>query len=249
MPDRAIGEHTRPFRADSEFCRCLDKLPVGAYVCDAEGHIVYFNRAAAQVWGREPKLRDAADRFCGSLCQYDAEGQRVRHDESWMALALRDNREYVGRELVIERSDGSRITVLAHANPIHDETGRVVGAVNVLVDIHEREKAAEAIREAHETAEALNRAKDQFLATLSHELRTPLSPVTMTLAAMEADPDLPAKFREDVTLMRRNIELESRLIDDLLDVSRVISGKLHLDRRTIGMHSKLRHVIHNCVSA
>lgn len=234
--------------AQADFCRCLDKLPVGAYICDVDGKITYCNPAAVKMWGRQPRLHSASDRFCGSLKLFDVEGKPIRHEDCWTGLALRNGREYAGEEVVVERPDGSRLTLLAHATPIRNDEGDIIGVVNVMVDIHEREKAAEATRAAHEAAAALNRAKDQFLAALSHELRTPLSPVTMTLAAMEADPDLPLKFREDVTLMRRNIELESKLIDDLLDVSRVISGKLNLEPRQLRMHAKLRHVIQNSVS-
>jgi PAS domain S-box-containing protein len=74
-------------------------------------------------------------------------------------------------------------------------------------------------------AETSGHAKDKFLAILSHELRTPLAPVVMTIHAIEADPDLPVKFREDLAMVRRNIDLEVKLIDDLLDLSRVTNGK------------------------
>src|SRR3954453_6720050 len=87
-----------------------------------------------------------------------------------MALALRDEADYHGHEIVVERPDGSRRTALAHANAIRDERGRLLGAVNVLVDITERKRGEEAIREA-------DRRKSQFLAMLSHELRNPLAPL------------------------------------------------------------------------
>jgi signal transduction histidine kinase/CheY-like chemotaxis protein len=95
-------------------------------------------------------------------------------------------------------------------------------------------------------ADAANSAKDRFLAVLSHELRTPLSPVVMSLAAMEEHPGLPASLRDDVALIRRNIDLEVKLIDDLLDMSRVTNGKLHLQRRSTAVHDLLRHVFQIC---
>ena len=97
-------------------------------------------------------------------------------------------------------------------------------------------------------AEAAVRAKDHFLAALSHELRTPLSPVVLTVAAMESDPDLPARFRKSVAMIRRNVELETRLIDDLLDLNRVTSGKMHLQVQPTRMHMVLTQAIQTCAS-
>jgi PAS domain S-box-containing protein len=125
----------------------------------------------------------------------------------------------------------------------------------VFNDITER-KNLERQRElllAHEEAlrkeaEAAVRAKDHFLAALSHELRTPLSPVVLTVAAMESDPDLPVRFRKNVAMIRRNIELETRLIDDLLDLNRVTSGKMHLQVQPTRMHTVLTLAIQTCAN-
>jgi PAS domain S-box-containing protein len=126
-----------------QFRRLLEKLPVGAYACDPEGHITCYNRQAVQLWGRAPRLNDPVDRYCGSYGLYAPDGSPIAHDRCWMALALRTGREYSEREIVIERPDGRRLTVLANATPIHDEFGRLVGAVNVLVDVSDCKKRAE----------------------------------------------------------------------------------------------------------
>ena len=123
-----------------EFRWLLEKLPIAAYVCDADGLITYFNSRAAEVWGREPKLNDPAERFCGSARLFATDGSPVSHDECWMALALRDGVDYNGHEIVIERPDGTRLTGLAHVNALRDEAGRVRGAVNVVVDITDRKR-------------------------------------------------------------------------------------------------------------
>ncbi len=161
---------------------------------------------------------------------------------------MKNNREYIGEEIIIERPDGTRLMVLAHASPIHDEVGQLTGALNILVNIDERRQAEEAIRQARDAAESLNRAKDRFIAVLSHELRTPLCPVLMTLSAMEDDPDLHPKFREDLAVIRKNLELETSLIDDLLDVSRVINGKLRLHMQPVRIHDLLEDVVQSCQS-
>ena len=105
------------------------------------------------------------------------------------------------------------------------------------------ERAAVALREAKEQAESANRAKDTFLAVLSHELRTPLTPVVLTVAALEIDPSMHFKFRDDLAMVRRNIDLEVKLIDDLLDLSRITSGKLRLELQGVRVHDLLTHVL------
>src|SRR4051812_40141784 len=88
---------------ESRFRRLLDNLPIGAYTCDADGLITSFNQPAAEFWGREPKLNDPADRFCGSLKMLTSDGTPIPHKECWMALALRDGKGYNGLECTIER--------------------------------------------------------------------------------------------------------------------------------------------------
>ncbi len=99
------------------------------------------------------------------------------------------------------------------------------------------------MNEAKEAAETANRAKDRFLAVLSHELRTPLAPVVTAVALLEMTADLPPEVRDYLGMIRRNIALETRLIDDLLDLSRVISGKLRLDRRPTRLNDLVEHVM------
>src|SRR5262245_56118266 len=105
---------------ETEFRRLLERLPAGAYTCDRDGLITYFNHHAVQLWGRAPKLNDATDRYCGSFKLFSADGVPIRHDQCWMALAIEHRQEYNGHEIIIERASGQRLTVLAHANPIHD---------------------------------------------------------------------------------------------------------------------------------
>lgn len=110
----------------------------------------------------------------------------------------------------------------------------------------ERERLLAAEQTARADADAANAAKDQFLAVLSHELRTPLSPVLMALSGMESDRTLSADARADVEMIRRNIDLEVRLIDDLLDLSRVRNGKLRMHPQPAAVHPLLRDVAEIC---
>jgi CheY-like chemotaxis protein/nitrogen-specific signal transduction histidine kinase len=96
-------------------------------------------------------------------------------------------------------------------------------------------KLVEELKGSQEALKEANRLKDRFLAGLSHELRTPLTPVLMAVAAMEANGDLPATARDDLALIRRNIELETRLIDDLLELSCIASGKFTLRTQQVDL--------------
>jgi signal transduction histidine kinase/ActR/RegA family two-component response regulator len=124
---------------------------------------------------------------------------------------------------------------------MRDADGAAYGIFVHGVDVTDHVRAREALEQA-------SRAKDQFLAVLSHELRTPLTPVVMTVAALEHAPELPPKFRDDLAMVRRNVELESKLIDDLLDLSRVTAGKLPLHPQPVRVHGLIRHVADSCRS-
>src|SRR4051794_11846191 len=95
-------------------------------------------------------------------------------------------------------------------------------------------------------AQAANLAKDQFLATLSHELRTPLTPVLAVISSLEHDARLPPPVQESLAMVRRNVELEARLIDDLLDLTRIARGKLELSRRPTDLRQVLDEAVEIC---
>ncbi|MDB6006470.1 MAG: domain S-box, partial [Prosthecobacter sp.] len=135
--------------------------------------------------------------------------------------------------------DGRRLPVSLTLSLIHGPGGTIVGASKIVRDITDRKKAENELRESKERAEAASRAKDDFLAALSHELRTPLTPVLMMATALGDDPTLPAAVREQLAMMRRNVELEARLIDDLLDLTRINRGKLVIAPVTADVHQLL----------
>ena len=121
--------------------------------------------------------------------------------------------------------------------PVGD--GNVVWT-GVLYDITDRKQAEEDLKAAKAAAEDANCAKDQFIAILSHELRTPLTPALAALSLLRRDVRLAQDVRDDLEMVGRNIELEVRLIADLLDVSRIISGKLHLEKCPVDVAVAIR---------
>ena len=221
---------------DPEFCHLLEALPAGAYTCDPDGLITYFNAHALELWGRAPRLNDPADRFCGSFKLFATDGTAIPHDDCWMARALRTEREFNGHEIVIERPDGERRTVLAHANPIRDAAGNVLGAVNVLVDITDRRHADDAARTA-------DRSKTEFLAILAHELRNPLAPIRNAVQILNREGALAAESQWALSAIERQVRQMARLIDDLVDVARITSNRLELRKEHIDLAAVLRAAI------
>jgi signal transduction histidine kinase/ActR/RegA family two-component response regulator len=222
--------------SEVRFRGLLEKLPAGAYTCDPTGLITYYNQHAVQLWGRSPSLNDPADRFCGSFKLYAIDGSPISHDQCWMALALKNCLEYNGHEIIIERPDGQRRTTLAYANPINDETGRLIGAVNVLVDISDRKRAEDALKEA-------DRSKNEFLATLAHELRNPLAPIRAAVKILQLKAKPTPESQSALDVIDRQTRQMTRLIDDLLDIARITSNKLELRRERIELRDVLNAAV------
>jgi PAS domain S-box-containing protein len=139
--------------------------------------------------------------------------------------------------------DGRLINVSVTISPVRDETGRIIGASKIARDITEQKRLQRELEEAKESAEAANRAKDHFLSVLSHELRTPLTPVLAAVSLIEQDPAIPTPLAEQLRMIRRNIETEARLVDDLLDLTRIARGKVQLHHEVLDAHAIVRHVV------
>jgi signal transduction histidine kinase len=107
-------------------------------------------------------------------------------------------------------------------------------------------RAEEEQHRARTAAESASAAKDKLLATVSHELRNPLNPIMLAASAMETDPRLPGDFLEDIVMIRRNVNLEMRLINDLLDVARFVTGKMNLKRAVVHLHQPLAAALDVC---
>jgi PAS domain S-box-containing protein len=117
----------------------LDALPAAVYLADAEGRITYYNEAAAGLWGHRPKL--GTDQWCGSWRLYRPDGRLLPHDECPMAIALKEGRPIRGIEAIAERPDGTKVRFLPYPTPLRDASGKLIGAINLLVDITERHEA------------------------------------------------------------------------------------------------------------
>jgi PAS domain S-box-containing protein len=117
----------------------LEALPVAVYTTDADGRITFYNRAAAELWGHHPEL--GSSQWCGSWRLYWPDGRPLPHGECPMAIALKEGREVRGVEAIAERPDGTRVRFQPYPTPLRDSSGRLIGAINLLMDITERHDA------------------------------------------------------------------------------------------------------------
>jgi PAS domain S-box-containing protein len=220
---------------ESEFRQLADAMPQIVFMARPDGHVDYFNRR----WYEYTGLPEGEVGFESWRQVHTAEGLR-RVMEVWPE-ALRTGQPYQ-IEYPLRRHDGQFRWHLGRALPVLDERGRVVRWFGTNTDIHDQrellrrnEELLDAERAARAEAERVSRMKDEFLATLSHELRTPLNAILgwaqilRTTLPAEAEGDL----GEGLEIIERNARAQTQIIEDLLDMGRIISGKVRLDVRPI----------------
>jgi PAS domain S-box-containing protein len=233
-------------RESKERYRTLFELaPVAVYSCHASGVIRDYNQLAVQLWGRKPVPGDTDERFCGSFKLYRPDGSFMPHEQCPMGDVLSGKVPGVrDGEVVIERPDGSRVIVIVNIAPVTDERGEITGAINCFYDVTERknlERERETLlaneRASRIEAEEANRSKDIFLATLSHEVRTPLHAMLGWATILRKKHCTEQEVREGAEVIERNCRAQSQLLDDVLEVSRIVSGKLRLEPKPCDLAS------------
>ena len=225
--------HSQAALCESEvrFRTVADAAPVIIWLADHDRIFDYLNKAWLDFTGHsfDEEIHSA---WAERLHQDDLERCLETYHRSFEA------REPFEMEYRLRHHSGEYRWLLDRGIPRITSKGTFEGYIGAGIDIHAQKEAAETIRRANESA---SRAKDQFLAMLSHELRTPLTPVLMLASAMEMSPDLAPQTREDCAMIRKNIELEARLIDDLLDLTRITQGKMVLCFENIDPHPLIEH--------
>jgi len=241
----------------------IEASPLAICALDPEGRVRIWSPAAERIFGWS--RREVLGRVIPTL-------PIERQDE--LMLHMRETfagRPLQGLEAVRQRKDGTLVDVALWTALLRNPRDEPEWLLAVIADIGDRKRAEEALRlreeelrqalisdltdrkraeeelrTAKQAVEAASQAKDQFLAVLSHELRTPLTPVLASLSTLEARGSLGGDLRDGLAMIRRNVELEARLIDDLLDLTRVARGKLELHAQRIDVWEILNHAIHIC---
>jgi PAS domain S-box-containing protein len=221
--------------SEARFRNMSNHSPMMLWVSDASGWCTHLNERWFEFTGQTPETglgagwRQAIHPTDLPLVDAVFHDGTARHESFRIEFRLR-------------RRDGTYRWALVVASPRFSETGEFLGFIGSVIDIQERKETEIALREAKEQAEKALRAKDNFLAQLSHELRTPLTPVLMTAAALREDESLPAAVRQQLGMIERNVALEARLIDDLLDLTRITHGRLELRPEACDLHLLLHLV-------
>ena len=243
-PDRLRGE------AQARLAAIVESSDDAIVSKSLEGNVTSWNKGAERIFGWTAE--EMIGRPITTIIPHD------RLDEEPQILArLRAGERVDHFETIRQAKDGSFIHVSVTISPIRDGSGRIVGASKVARDITPQkryqqdleaargaaEDARRAAEQAKEAAEAANRAKDHFLSVLSHELRTPLTPVLGAISMMEQDVTVPAHLAAQLQMIRRNVETEARLVDDLLDLTRIARGKVRLHFEVVDAHAVLRNVV------
>lgn len=207
------------------------QMPGGLVIADATGRPVFANDKANAILGfpvTERRTREELDALL------HADGRPLAKEDYPLVRAL-EGESISEQEILLRQGDGRQRVLAASAAPVHDVDGRLMGAVAAFTDITARKEAEKERHElldreqqARTEAEIANRSKDEFLAMLGHELRNPLAPIRTALQLMRLRGD--SALMTERVIIERQVEHLVRLVDDLLDVSRITSGKVELRR-------------------
>jgi PAS domain S-box-containing protein len=169
----------------------LDRLPIGVYLCDRDGLIVRFNRRAVELWGRAPMIGDPAERYCGSIRLRLPTGALLPRSECPVVDVLRTGVAVRSQEVVVERPDGSRVTVMVDIDAVRDEAGEIVGAINCFRDVTDFRRRGDA---AHALIVADNaRLLHESEAELSESRRSEVAAQRLAAIVESSDDAIVAK--------------------------------------------------------
>ena len=240
-PERMVGvcaDVTERKQSEERFRLAIEAAPTAMIVVDRHGTITYANALSEPLFGYTPEeiVGESIERLVPARF-------RSQHGEYRNGFAADATRRPMGagRDLYALRKDGSEVPVEIGLSPFETDGGAF--AVAAVTDISERKQMEAALLERGRDAEHANRLKDQFLAMVSHELRTPLNAVLGWADILQRGAIDRTKNERAVNAIYTNARRQVQLIDELLDVSRIISGKLRLDRAAIDLAEIVRTAV------
>jgi two-component system, chemotaxis family, CheB/CheR fusion protein len=249
-----------PTSSAKEESRCtntLEALAAAVYTCDYNGYITFYNKAAAELWGREPEI--GKDLWCGSWKIFEPDGNTpLQLDKCPMAVALKEGRSVRGEEIIVERPDGTRRNIMPYPDPIFNKAGQVIEAINMLVDITDLKQKENALRDSEEKYKQLAtdlqialKTEEDLISVASHELKTPITSIKIFLEVLLQMYPEEKGNNTNYMLTRSKAQVDRliHLIQDLLDVTKIKSGKLELQLEEVCLNDILENVIQDVSSA
>ncbi len=241
------ASHEALLASEAEFRSLVGQSAVGIAQSDIHGKFTYVNDRFCEITAR------SREQLLEGVTLAD-----VTHPEdAGHSAPLLEKMFKTGEPLLVEKryvlSSGELAWVINCVTPILGENGVVVGSTAVCIDITDRKEAEEALarslietEKARGEAEQAARTKDHFLAVLSHELRTPLTPVLLATQTLACEETLSEEGKEALEMIERNVKMETYLIDDLLDVTRISCGKLEITEKTMDLHEAVNKAVEIC---
>ena len=211
----------------------LEQLPAAVVIAHApSGSLILANRIAATLFGRPfllPSQHSNLETLHATLTAFHPDGRLYLPGEWPLARSLASRAAVVGEEIHLEGPKGVRKVLSVSSAPVEDPAGNTVAVVGVFWDITDRMRSEQSEREARDAAISANNAKDEFIATVSHELRTPLNTIRLWVRMLGSGRMSEEDRLSGVRTIERAALAQQKLIDDLLDVSRIASGKMRLN--------------------
>ena len=215
-------------REQEQLHTILSTLPVGVMVTNPEGGALLLNRALTDTWRGERTLDSRQD--YEQYQAWDPETHEPFKPEDWpISKALKTGEPQAEREIGFRRFDGTTGVMSVLAVPIKDENGSIIRGVAVALDITERKRSQDQEQQARAAAEAASLAKDEFLSLVTHELRAPLQSILGFTRINRMMPHDAAQVVRNSEIVERNARIQQKLIDDLMDTARIVSGKLKIE--------------------
>ena len=225
----------------NRYAQLLQNLPVAVYTTDVNGYITYYNKAAAELWGRTPT--PGKDQWCGSLKIFKMDGTPVPISECPMAVVLKEGQYESDEVFIIERPDGTMRYMIPTPSKIFDLEGKSSGAINTLVDVTIQVKA-------QQESEQIQQQKDDFLGIASHELKTPITVIKSYSQILEGLLKENGNLTEAAmaTKMTQQADKINNLIVDLLDTTKINAGQLQFNDADFDFNEMVNEVLEDMKS-
>jgi signal transduction histidine kinase len=231
--------------SEERYRTLFDLVPAAVYSCDASGLIRSFNRNAVELWGREPTVGDAGERFCGSLKMFRPDGSFLPHEQCPMADVLSGRRaEARDAEVVVERPDGTRVIALVNIRPLKNHRGEVTGAINCAYDITARKLAEDEMADSLNSERAVAEFREMFIGIVGHDLRNPLGSILMSAGRLLQRGRLDDHDAESAARIIRGSQRITRMITQLLDLTRArLGGGLPIEPKPTDLRGVCQSVV------